>query len=137
VGEHRGKRTCAIAAHFGDRHAIMLGVRLGETSQIAELGTAERLHSRPRGERHLGDGGVFSAPSGSSTVRLTPSAGEEIGLPCQRPCLLDRPSQRSRHRIEPGSGRIARRPRGISDYSSQYVREGAQTIGRVRLVRDG
>jgi hypothetical protein len=37
----------------------MLGMRFGQSPEIAELGTAERLHPHPRRERHLGDVGVL------------------------------------------------------------------------------
>ena len=58
---HCRRRAGLVAAQDRDHDAVVLGMRLGQAPEIAELGAAERLHPHPRGERHLGDIGVLRA----------------------------------------------------------------------------
>src|SRR3954453_14622287 len=56
---HRGGGALLVAAHDGDDDAIVFRLRLGEASEIAELGAAERLHAHARRQRDLGDVAVL------------------------------------------------------------------------------
>ena len=58
---HRVCRAVAVATQNSHHHAVMLGMRLGEPSEIAELGAPERLHALARRQRDLGDMAVLRA----------------------------------------------------------------------------
>ena len=58
---HCGRSTHLVAAHDGDHHAVVFGVRLCQPPEIAELGATERLHPHPRRQGHLGDVAVLRA----------------------------------------------------------------------------
>lgn len=56
---HRRGGALLVAAHDRDDDAVVLGLGLGETAEIAELGAAERLHTDARRQRDLSDVAVL------------------------------------------------------------------------------
>ena len=106
----------AVAAQDRVHHAVMLDVRLREPAEIAELGAAERLHARPRRQRHLGEIVVVRAGIDGAVERLVDLV---IAL---RIAALDQHAQLLVDRLE----RAAARP------PSCARRQGRRTALRVR-----